>query len=139
MLDRSRRRGERGAAMVEFAILLPLFLLIIAGIVDFGRAFFTQIALTNAAREGVRYAVINDPLQVPGTIELRAQDAAGGIPGASATVISMCPNGDDPSLAEVRVSAPFDWIVLEPALNLFGGAGALTDPLESTAVMSCGG
>lgn len=58
-LRRPRTRRDLGAAAVEFAIIFPLLLLVVAGIVDFGRAFFTQIQLTNAAREGARAAVVS--------------------------------------------------------------------------------
>jgi Flp pilus assembly protein TadG len=52
------RRRERGAALVEFALCVPLLLVIIAGIVDFGFAFQTYEVLTNAAREGARMATL---------------------------------------------------------------------------------
>ena len=62
-LVRSRRvarfaRGERGAALVEFAIVLPILLMIVFGIVDFARAFYTQNNLTSAVREGARWASV---------------------------------------------------------------------------------
>ena len=50
------RRSERGANLVEFAIVVPLLLLILAGVVDFGYAFHDYIIITNAAREGARVA-----------------------------------------------------------------------------------
>jgi Flp pilus assembly protein TadG len=43
-----------GQSMVEFALILPLMVLVIVGIFDLGRAFFSYIAITNAAREGAR-------------------------------------------------------------------------------------
>ena len=49
-------RGERGAALVEFALVLPLLLVVIAGIVDFGFLFQRYEVVTNAAREGARLA-----------------------------------------------------------------------------------
>lgn len=48
------RRDNRGAAMVEFAIIAPLLFALIFGIIDFGRVFFLYNNLTNAAREGAR-------------------------------------------------------------------------------------
>ncbi len=45
--------------MVEFALILPLMVLIIAGIFDLGRAFFASITITNAAREGARFGALN--------------------------------------------------------------------------------
>ena len=55
-------RSEKGQAMVEFALVLPLLLALLCGIVDFGWLYYNQITLNNAAREGARYAVIHyDP------------------------------------------------------------------------------
>jgi Flp pilus assembly protein TadG len=51
-------RGEEGAAAVEFALLLPLLVLLVFGIIHFGLAFNSRIQATNAAREGARLAVI---------------------------------------------------------------------------------
>ena len=49
---------ERGAALVEFALALPLLLVVVAGIVDFGFAFQRYEVITNAAREGARLATL---------------------------------------------------------------------------------
>jgi Flp pilus assembly protein TadG len=51
-------RAERGAAAVEFALLLPLLVALLFGFVEFGIAFNTKIQATNAAREGARIAVV---------------------------------------------------------------------------------
>jgi Flp pilus assembly protein TadG len=48
-------RAERGAVAVEFAILLPVFLLLVFGIMDFGHAFYMKQMVSNASREGARY------------------------------------------------------------------------------------
>ena len=48
-------RGEHGAIAVEFAILLPVFLLLVGGILDFGHAFYIKQVVSNASREGARY------------------------------------------------------------------------------------
>ena len=50
------RNRERGANLVEMALILPLLLLLIAAIADFGRAFNSYIVINNAAREGARFA-----------------------------------------------------------------------------------
>jgi Flp pilus assembly pilin Flp len=52
------RRAEDGAAAVEFALLLPLLVLLLFGLIQFGLAFNTRIQATNAAREGARMAVV---------------------------------------------------------------------------------
>lgn len=51
-----RSKGERGSATLEFAIILPVFLLILMGIVEFGRVLMVQQMLVTAAREGARAA-----------------------------------------------------------------------------------
>jgi Flp pilus assembly protein TadG len=48
------RRRSRGQAVVEFALILPLFLLLLAGMVDFGMALYDYMAIVNAARDGAR-------------------------------------------------------------------------------------
>ena len=90
--DRATRgRGDdRGAAAVEFALLLPVVFLIIAGIVDFGTVFFTKIELTNAAREGARAAVVTGTSVA--NVQARATAAAPGVNGFAAPAPSVCPS-----------------------------------------------
>jgi Flp pilus assembly protein TadG len=66
--DRHERR--RGQSLVEFALVLPMFLLLFMAVMDFGTAVFTYNSLTNAAREGTRLAVVN---QDSASVILRAQ------------------------------------------------------------------
>ena len=54
-----RRQGERGQATVEFAIVLPLVLLLIAGVIEFGKAFNYWLTLNHLANEGARWAAVN--------------------------------------------------------------------------------
>ena len=53
------RRRTAGQSMVEFALVLPIFLLIVLGLVDLGRAVFSYTSITNAAREAARLAIVN--------------------------------------------------------------------------------
>lgn len=53
------RQSERGAAAVEFALLAPILIMLILGIMEFGRAYNVQVSLTNAAREGARSMAIS--------------------------------------------------------------------------------
>jgi Flp pilus assembly protein TadG len=48
-------RSEQGAVAVEFALLMPVFLLLLFGIIDFGHAYYMKQMVTNASREGARY------------------------------------------------------------------------------------
>lgn len=47
--------NEKGQSLVELALLLPVLIMLLMGTVDLGRAFYTYVAITNAAREGARY------------------------------------------------------------------------------------
>lgn len=71
-------RSERGSIMVEFAMVLPIFLLIAWCVIDFGRAFYTSNSLSAAVREGARTAAIYD-YNNPG-------DSTAGIAAAKARV-----------------------------------------------------
>ena len=54
-----RRRDARGQGLVEFALVIPIFLLVLVAVFDLGRAVFAYNTLTNAAREGARIAIVN--------------------------------------------------------------------------------
>lgn len=58
-MRRSLRRRSRGQALVEFALVVPLFILVVVGIFEGARAIYTYNALSNAAREAVREAVVH--------------------------------------------------------------------------------
>ncbi len=68
------RKGERGQTMVEFALVFPVFLLLLFGVLDFGRVVYAYNTISNAAREGARAAVIldNTPDQVKTTVVQKA-------------------------------------------------------------------
>ncbi len=80
------RRPSHGQALVEFALVIPLILLLFMGVFDFGRYIYAYNAVSNAAREGARTAIVN---QYPSDIVDRAaaQATALGISTAS----SSCP------------------------------------------------
>lgn len=133
-----RRSAEGGASAVEFAILLPLVLLIIGGIVDFGRFFFAKIELTNAAREGARAAVVTTGTPTPGPTE-RVLTALPGVATPSIWISPVCATAGSTATVTVSVSSSFEWMVLEPAMNLVGGGASLPPTVGGKAAMRCGG
>ena len=86
LVPRGARHGGRGQAMVEFALVLPLFLALIFGVLDFGRAIYALNTITNAAREGARYGIIS-PSDTSG-IQTKVQTFAAtlAIPSSNITV-----------------------------------------------------
>ena len=55
----ARKRVRRGQGLVEFALILPILLLVLIGMLEFGRILFIYVNVSNAAREGVRYGVVH--------------------------------------------------------------------------------
>ncbi len=66
-LNQKFQRNHRGQSLVEFALLLPLLLVLIVSTIELGRLFFTKIVITNAAREGAYYLTMNPSDYDPGT------------------------------------------------------------------------
>jgi len=83
-----RHKNERGSALIEVALTLPLLLLVAAGIFEFGRAYQTQQVLTNAVREGARIAVL--PNQPSGAAESRVTSylTNGQLPNAGTATVT---------------------------------------------------
>jgi Flp pilus assembly protein TadG len=127
--------ADRGAVAVEFALLLPLLLLILLGIIDFGRILNAQVTLTQAAREGARLVALGQP-----NVESRTQAAATGLSPVDVSIPSACAAGAGPSSNGV-VQASYDF-QFTPGLGyivtLFGGTGLSGQiTLSAQGVMPC--
>lgn len=126
-----RWRRDRGAALLETAIALPMVLLVSVGIFEFGRAFQTWQVITNAAREGARVAVLPNP--VAGAVEGRvmAYLTSGQLPDAASAVVNVNRNAvmsigaSNASASIVTVQYPFNFIVLNPVARLVVGSSTL--------------
>jgi Flp pilus assembly protein TadG len=132
-----RKTSDRGTAAVEFVLVLPVLLLIVFGIIDFGRALNAQISLTGAAREGVRLAALGYP---DAAIQARVAAAAPSLSGVTATVVASCPPGAGPAAdAQVDVSYQFSFITPIGAIASFFDVSGVGAPLKLTAqgVMPC--
>jgi hypothetical protein len=120
----TRIKSERGAALLEAAITIPMLLLVAVGIFEFGRAYQTWQILTNAAREGARIAVLPDP--TPGLAEDRVLEYMqdGQLPNAGANQVavnrsdSITVNGAAKPASRVTIDYPFSFIVLGPIARL---------------------
>jgi Flp pilus assembly protein TadG len=119
-----RARNERGVALVEAAVTIPILLLIAVGIFEFGRAYQTWQILTNAAREGARIAVL--PATDTATVESRVRDymQSGQLENsqtAPVTInrgVNVVVNGATISVSDVIIDYPFDFMVLQPVARL---------------------
>jgi Flp pilus assembly protein TadG len=129
---------DRGSVAVEFALLLPVLLLIIFGVIDFGRAISDQITLIQAAREGARLDSLG---YATSAVQTRAQSAATGLSPVTVTVSSTCPAGAGTGVdAVVQTSYQFSFITPVGALaSMFGSAsfGSSTLTLTATGEFPC--
>lgn len=136
-------RSERGTAILETALTLPLLLLVTVGIFEFGRAYQTSQVLTNAAREGARVAVLPNAAAGDAEARVRAYMAAGQLPNASSATVTVNPAavvsiGTATATASVvTVNYPFQFVVLQPVVRLLVSGSTLGAPitLTSTAQM----
>jgi Flp pilus assembly protein TadG len=106
------RRAERGQAIVELALTLPLLLLIVLGIFDFGLMFQRYEVVTNAAREGARVAVLPDYTAAQAVTHAQNYLASGGVAG---TVVSTCGGAVSPGQICVSVVPGTTTIPTTPA------------------------
>jgi hypothetical protein len=127
---------DRGAAAVEFALLLPLLLLLLFGIIDFGRALNAQITLTQAAREGARLEALGEA-----NVVTRTQTAATGLSPVTVTIVDSCPADAGPSTdAIVETSYNFSFITPVGAIaGMFGGSISSSMTLTAQSEMPCEG
>jgi Flp pilus assembly protein TadG len=144
MLNRLRQllrggRGEDGAAAVEFALILPLLVLLVLGAMDFGHRLYLQHIITNASREGARYAAkytgtVAAPTstQVSNYVKLPAPNLNYNGFNLSNLTVSATYAGTFPNkIATVTVTAQKHWWVLG-SFRFFGFPG-FTNPKTITA------
>jgi Flp pilus assembly protein TadG len=136
-------KPQRGVAAVEFALVLPLLLVILFGIIDFGLMLYDKAMITNAAREGARAGIVlRSPRLTKPEIEAVATDycrtmlirlAGSGECTATATLPASVTFAQP---LQVTVNYQYDGPILS-LIALLPGASALVGPLNlgSTAVM----
>jgi Flp pilus assembly protein TadG len=129
---------EQGAVLIEFAMVLPVLLLIVVGIMDFGLLFRQQQVVINAAREGARMAALVGYTEADVQSRVQAYLTAGGVTATPATTrvaTRVTPASGSPFNAwEIRVDVPYTISMLSPIAGLFGGSfGTVT--LRGSAVM----
>jgi hypothetical protein len=133
-----RLRGECGAEIIEMAIVAPLLMILIAGLFDFGMAFRSWEALTNAAREGARVGVLPAYDCSPGSpdVQSRVDDymAAAGFAPGDYTVESDLVTPGGFQACGVRVSMFQPLTSLGTIGQIFGGAFTSV-PLAAASVM----
>ena len=134
---RAQISSERGAALLETALTLPIVLMICVGIFEFGRAYQTWQLLTNAAREGARVAVVGGTTDLDIETAVRTYMAAERLGNAGTAPIAVNRKvalGSNTG-TEVTIQYPFSFILLDPAVRFVRPASTTTGaPLMMSAV-----
>ena len=119
---RSYRRYRRAAAAVEFAIVAPVFFLLVLGMIEYGRMVMVQQVITNASREGARQAVLDGATTAEVQTVVNDYLASGSITGATVTVTPNPPtNAEFGDPVTVAVSIPFSQVSWLPSPMYLGG------------------
>ena len=139
---RSLRRQEEGVALVEFALVAPLLLVILFGMLDFGRTFNYWIDATHLANEGARWAVVNKNPASSGTLQDYIQQQAdtdelrNGGSSAVPSALEVCitfPNGATVgNPVQVTASLTYNWL---PFLSDQALGGLTSTTVSSSSTM----
>lgn len=125
-------RGETGQAIVEAAFVIPLLILLLCGILDFGWIFANQLEVDNCSREGARFAVVNaDDPNLTGLVTGRVESVA-GLEDTNDITVAV----DLVGTQDVRVRVTKRVQVLTPLAGIFVPDQQLD--LNSTTVMRIG-
>jgi len=145
-LKRGIRKGEKGQSLAEFVMVLPIFLILVFAIMDFGMGFHAWLTVTNSAREGARLGAVrapdfgfcdNDPSTPATDIECRVRETADSLKQANLTTSISGAQGTPGDDVKVKVDYDYDLITpLDGLLGLIsGGAVGPTLTFSSTAHM----
>jgi hypothetical protein len=106
-------KSEDGVAITEFALVIPVFMIVVAGLLAFGRVFFYWIEANHLANETARWAAVDrrpDPVK---SLQQYARDSGGTVEFGNAKVCIAVPGGGTPALGgpiEVKISKPFSFV-----------------------------
>jgi Flp pilus assembly protein TadG len=141
MKTHGRWADERGAELIEFAFALPILLLVVAGIIDFGILFQRYEVVTNAAREGARVGILADYDETDIQNRVNSYLAASGLtdtapaPGVSYDDVEVTPGGASVSVVTVTVQYPHNFLFIGPMAALVGGGDHADITLSAASSM----
>ncbi len=113
---RKSRRNDRGAALLEFGLVMVVFFMFVFGIMDFGRALYTYHFVSNAACEATRYAIVRgasstDPATASDVANYVKSITPAGINFNNLTIsTTWSPNNDPGSSVRVQISDNFSFM-----------------------------
>jgi Flp pilus assembly protein TadG len=130
--QRLQSKREEGAGLVEFAILAPLFVVLLFGLVEFGLGIYNKGLITNASREGARFGVVySTPRKTQSEIIAKVQEyltKAGFTDTANINVTGAQGSSGNP--LRVTVTYPYHFQVLPNFVDSFAGSPTITANTE---------
>ena len=136
---RSLLTSERGAELVEFALVFPMLLLVMLGIMDFGFLFQRYEVLTAAAREGARIAILPGYTDADVQARVTAYLTAGGLTQPATvsvgTAQTMTLGTQCISIRPVTVTYTYQYLFVGPIMAFFGEPALGTRQLNATSAM----
>ena len=128
-----KAKRQEGASAVEFAIILPLLLILVFGIIEFSILFYDKAMITNASREGARVGIVfqpqDDDTNHPGDTEIKAailqycQDHLITFGSGTLSIPAPVRTGDSPGDSlTVTVNYKYNFLVFDSLLSLVGGS-----------------
>jgi hypothetical protein len=124
------RRNRRAAAAVEFALVAPVFFLLVLGMIEYGRMVMVQQVLTNASREGARAAVLDGAEWSEVESLVTAYMASGSITGHTCNKPANFDTAEFGDPITITVSVPFNQVSWLPSPMYLGGK-----TLSATTIM----
>ncbi len=109
---RTNRRA-RGQSLIEMAFITPIFLVMLVGMVEYGRVLLTQHVITNAAREGARLAVVFGASDTTVQSTVNSLISNGSLTLSKATITIAGNGGATGSTASVTISYPYQSVILQ--------------------------
>jgi Flp pilus assembly protein TadG len=134
-----RAANERGVALIEAAITLPLLLLVSVSIFEFGRAYQHWQVVTNASREGARIAVLPDVDDAAVRTRVKTYLEAGYLTSPQNATVTIDRGAtvsigtDTAPASKVTVNYPFEFMVLQPVAQLVVSGSTAGRPITMTA------
>ena len=129
----ARTLREAGQTLVEFALILPIMLLLIFALVDFGRGFYTWLILTNGAREGARVGATQQDYNA---IVTRIQEATGTLDQDRLTITLTNVQGPRGEPIEVDLEYDFEFVTpIGGILNIVSGGNLEAPTITAHASM----
>ena len=128
------RRNEAGQGLLELALMLPVLIILLMGLLDLGRLFYGYVAVTDAAGEGANFGAMY-PTADRSAIEARTRDATGGLIPPESVSVGILPDPVGGPGELITVTVIYTHTLLTPLMRTIVPAGTLPLRAEATELI----